>query len=72
MNNLVENFKGVICFLILLTNTLVLATLMIPLGIIKFLIPIKSDKKFGKNFIRKIGVNLFKRQFQARIPCFYE
>ena len=55
MNNLVENFKGVICFLILLTNTLVLATLMIPLGIIKFLIPIKSLRISFTKMIIKIG-----------------
>ena len=51
MNNLVENFKGVICFLILLTNTLVL----VPLGIIKFLIPIKSLRISFTKMIIKIG-----------------
>ena len=55
MNTLIENFKGVICFLILLTNTLVLATLMIPLGIIKFLIPIKSLRISFTKMIIKIG-----------------
>ena len=55
MNTLIENFKGVICFLILLTNTLVLATLMIPLGIIKFLIPLKSLRISFTKMIIKIG-----------------
>ena len=55
MNTLIENFKGAICFLILLTNTLVLATLMIPLGIIKFLIPIKSLRISFTKMIIKIG-----------------
>ena len=55
MNTLTENFKGAVCFLILLTNTLLLATLMIPLGVIKFLIPIKSLRISFTKMIIKIG-----------------
>ena len=32
----------------------------------------ESRLKVGMNFIRKIKINLFKRHFQERIPCFYE
>ncbi|RZO99083.1 MAG: acyltransferase [Gammaproteobacteria bacterium] len=55
MNTLTENFKGTVCFLILLTNTLLLATLMIPLGVIKFLIPIKSLRISFTKMIINIG-----------------
>ena len=55
MNTFIENFKGIVCFLILLINTLVLAALMIPLGIIKFLIPIKSLRISFTKMIIKIG-----------------
>ena len=55
MNTLTENFKGTFCFLILLINTLLLATLMIPLGVIKFLIPIKSLRISFTKMIIKIG-----------------
>ncbi len=55
MNTLTENFKGAVCFLILLTNTLLLATLMIPLGVIKFLIPIKSLRISFTKMIINIG-----------------
>ena len=55
MNTLTENFKGTVCFLILLINTLLLATLMIPLGVIKFLIPIKSLRISFTKMIINIG-----------------
>ena len=55
MNTLAENFKGTVCLLILLTNTLLLATLMIPLGVIKFLIPIKSLRISFTKMIILIG-----------------
>ena len=51
----VENIKGIISFTILLINTLALATLMIPLGIIKFLIPIKTLRVSFTKLIIKIG-----------------
>ncbi|MEC7787171.1 MAG: acetyltransferase [Pseudomonadota bacterium] len=51
----VENIKGIISFTILLINTLALATLMIPLGIIKFLIPIKNLRVSFTKLIIKIG-----------------
>ncbi|MEC7268895.1 MAG: acetyltransferase [Pseudomonadota bacterium] len=51
----VENIKGIISFTILLINTLTLATLMIPLGIIKFLIPIKNLRVSFTKLIIKIG-----------------
>tara|TARA_B100001093_G_C26755159_1_gene983039 strand:- start:496 stop:1383 length:888 start_codon:yes stop_codon:yes gene_type:complete len=55
VNTLAENFKGTVCLLILLTNTLLLATLMIPLGVIKFLIPIKSLRISFTKMIILIG-----------------
>jgi len=51
----VEYIKGIISFTILLINTLILATLMIPLGIIKFLIPIKNLRVSFTKLIIKIG-----------------
>ena len=51
----VENIKGIISFTILLINTLTLAILMIPLGIIKFLIPIKNLRVSFTKLIIKIG-----------------
>lgn len=51
----VEYIKGIISFTILLINTLALATLMIPLGIIKFLIPIKTLRVSFTKLIIKIG-----------------
>ena len=50
-----ETIKGIISFIILLLNTLVLATLMIPLGIIKFLIPVRSLRISFTKLIIKIG-----------------
>jgi len=55
VNTLTENFKGTVCFLILLINTLLLAALMIPLGVIKFLIPIKSLRISFTKMIINIG-----------------
>ena len=50
-----ETIKGIISFIILLVNTLVLATLMIPLGIIKFLIPVRNLRISFTKLIIKIG-----------------
>ena len=50
-----ETIKGIISFIILLLNTLVLATLMIPLGIIKFLIPVRNLRISFTKLIIKIG-----------------
>ena len=50
-----ETIKGIISFIILLVNTLVLATLMIPLGIIKFLIPLRNLRISFTKLIIKIG-----------------
>ena len=50
-----NNLIGIISSTILIVNTLILAILMIPLGIIKFLIPIKSLRASFTKIIIKIG-----------------
>ena len=51
-----KNFLiGITSSLILLINTILLATLMIPLGIIKFLIPLKNLRASFTKLIIKIG-----------------
>ena len=46
---------GILSSLILVTNTLILAVLMIPLGVIKFLIPLKTLRASFTKIIIKIG-----------------
>ena len=50
-----NNLIGIISSTILIVNTLILAILMIPLGIIKFLIPIKNLRASFTKIIIKIG-----------------
>ncbi len=55
-----EFIFGCVSFSILLINTFLLALLMIPLGIIKFLIPIKTLRvSFTKIIIKISGISLF-------------
>ncbi len=46
---------GIFSIIILVTNTLILAVLMIPLGVIKFLIPLKTLRASFTRIIIKIG-----------------
>ena len=46
---------GILSSLILVTNTLILAVLMIPLGVIKFLLPLKTLRASFTKIIIKIG-----------------
>ena len=46
---------GVLSSFILVTNTLILAVLMIPLGVIKFLLPLKTLRASFTKIIIKIG-----------------
>ena len=48
-------FIGILSSLILVTNTLILAVLMIPLGVIKFLLPLKTLRASFTKIIIKIG-----------------
>ena len=55
MNKSKNLLIGITSSLILLINTILLATLMIPLGIIKFLIPLKNLRAAFTKLIIKIG-----------------
>ena len=55
MNKSKNLLIGITSSLILLINTILLATLMIPLGIIKFLIPLKNLRASFTKLIIKIG-----------------
>ena len=48
-------FIGIFSSFILVSNTLILAVLMIPLGVIKFLIPLKTLRASFTKIIIKIG-----------------
>ena len=48
-------FIGIFSSFILVSNTLILAVLMIPLGVIKFLIPLKTLRASFTRIIIKIG-----------------
>ena len=48
-------FIGILSSFILVTNTLILAVLMIPLGVIKFLLPLKTLRASFTKIIIKIG-----------------
>lgn len=50
-----QNLIGIISFSVLFFNTFLLAFLMIPLGIIKFFIPLKNFRASLTKFIIKIG-----------------
>ena len=55
MKFLYENLIGIISFTILVINTFILSCLLIPLGIIKFFLPITSLKVLFTKFIIKVG-----------------
>ncbi len=55
MKYFIENLIGVVSITILVLNTLILSCLLIPLGLIKFLIPITNLKVLFTKFIISIG-----------------
>ena len=55
MKFLFENIIGIISITLLVLNTVILSCLLIPLGIIKFLLPITSLKVLFTKFIIKVG-----------------
>ena len=55
MKFLFENTIGITSFTILVLNTIILSCLLIPLGIIKFLIPVTALKLLFTKFIIKVG-----------------
>ena len=55
MKFLFENLIGIISITILVLNTVILSCLLIPLGIIKFFLPITSLKVLFTKFIIKVG-----------------
>jgi 1-acyl-sn-glycerol-3-phosphate acyltransferase len=55
MTSIKQNLIGIISFLVLFFNTFLLAFLMIPLGIIKFFIPLKKFRASLTKFIIRIG-----------------
>ena len=55
MKFLFENLKGITSITILVLNTVILSCLLIPLGIIKFFLPITSLKVLFTKFIIKVG-----------------
>ena len=55
MKFLFENLIGITSITILVLNTVILSCLLIPLGIIKFFLPITSLKVLFTKFIIKVG-----------------